>query len=120
MAHKVLSVIASVFFLLTGLTAAAESNDRKFVVGLILPLSGELADYGEALRHGFELAEEENPELFSHLELRYQDSQYDQKAALNAFGRLEQQGDVKLYHTWGVSPNETILLIGTRYFEHLV
>jgi ABC-type branched-subunit amino acid transport system substrate-binding protein len=54
------------------------------------------------------------PEPFSHLELRYQDSQYDQKAALNAFGLLEQQGDVKLYHTWGVSPNETILPLANQ------
>jgi len=114
MAHRVILVIISILVVFTGVTAAAESNNRKFVVGLILPLSGELADYGEALRHGFELAEEENPELFSHLELRYQDSQYDQKTALSAFGRLEQQGDVKLYHTWGVSPNETILPLANQ------
>lgn len=95
-------------------TAVAEPGNRKFVVGLILPLSGELADYGEALRHGFELAQEEEPERFRHLELRYQDSQYDQKTALNAFNSLEQQGDVDLYHTWGVSPNETILPIANQ------
>jgi len=114
MTNRFLSAVAFVLFFLTSLTAAAESNDKKFVVGLILPLSGELADYGEALRHGFEIAEEENPELFNHIELRYQDSQYDQKAALNAFGRLEQQGDVKLVHTWGVSPNETILPLANQ------
>jgi outer membrane PBP1 activator LpoA protein len=69
----------------------SESHPDRFVVGLILPLSGELADYGAALRRGFELAEEDAPERFKYLDLRYQDSQYDQKTALSAFRFLEQQ-----------------------------
>lgn len=35
--------------------AVSEPSDKKFVVGLILPLTGELADYGQALRNGFDL-----------------------------------------------------------------
>jgi branched-chain amino acid transport system substrate-binding protein len=104
------SIVVLLFLmLLASFTFAEQEQKKKFVVGLILPLTGQLADYGEALRNGFKLAEEEEPKLFEHIELRYQDSQYDQKAALNAFNALEQQGGVNLYHTWGVSPNETIL-----------
>lgn len=95
-------------------SSIAEPVPKKFVVGLILPLSGELADYGAALRHGFELAQQDAPERFKHIELRYQDSQYDQKTALNAYRFLERQGDVNLYHTWGVSPNETILPLANK------
>lgn len=107
-------LLSLVVFLTGSRGAIAEPPAKKFVVGLILPLTGELADYGEALRHGFDLAVSESPEPFSHIELRYQDSQYDQKAALSAFNALEHQSDVNLYHTWGVSPNETILALANQ------
>lgn len=65
---KMTSIFTTISFLTWILffatTSAADSTNKKFVVGLILPLSGELADYGEALRHGFELAEEDNPKVF--------------------------------------------------------
>lgn len=114
MVKKVLFTISLAILSLMAMISHSEATNKKFVVGLILPLSGGLSDYGDALRRGFELAEEEKPELFKHIELRYQDSQYDQKTALSAFNRLEQQGDVKLYHTWGVSPNEAILPIANK------
>ncbi len=109
---KMIQTLSAIVLLMCGIAFsvhAEPSANKKFVVGLILPLSGGLADFGEALRRGFELAQQDAPELFSHIELRYQDSQFDQKVALSAFNALEQQGGVNLYHVWGVSPNETVL-----------
>ncbi len=107
---KLLALIIFPVFLVS-LPTVTTADQEKFTVGLILPLSGGLADYGEALRHGFELAEADYPELFKHIELRYEDSKYEEKTALSAFYSLEQKGGVDLYHVWGVSPNAAILPI---------
>jgi ABC-type branched-subunit amino acid transport system substrate-binding protein len=103
------SLFITLFSSIVFFAATAENTDHKFKVGLIFPLSGGLADYGEALRRGFELAQEDLPKEFSHIELKYEDSQYDEKVALNAFNALVQKGGINLFHTWGVSPNASIL-----------
>lgn len=110
---KTFSVIKSLLLLTLfaslSFSSFADAPNKKFTIGMIFPLSGGLADYGAAIQHGFEMAAEEAPEAFSHIELRYEDSKYDEKIALNAFNALEQKGGVSLYHTWGVSPNASIL-----------
>jgi len=84
-------------------------RDRHFRVGAILPLSGPLADYGAAVRNGFELAQRERPAAFQEVQIIYQDSGYDGRTALNAFNALFERGDIDLYYVWGVTPSETLL-----------
>jgi branched-chain amino acid transport system substrate-binding protein len=84
-------------------------RDHHFRVGAILPLSGPLADYGAAVRNGFELAQREQPEAFKDVQIIYQDSSYDGRSALNAFNALFARGDIDLYYVWGVTPSETLL-----------
>ena len=88
---------------------ADHQPSHPFTVGMILPLTGGLADFGEALRHGFELAAADYPEQFKYISLNYEDSKYDEKTSLSAFYSLEQKGGINLYHVWGVSPNAAIL-----------
>ncbi len=81
----------------------------SFRLGAIVPLTGPLADYGAAVRNGFELARREHPGAFKGVEIIYQDSSYDGKTALNAFNALFARGDIDLYYVWGVTPNEALL-----------
>lgn len=102
--------------LLFSLTLACNKTDPKeqiesFNVGVIVPLSGELAGYGKAVVNGIKLAEIENPSLFTNINFYYQDSKYDSKVAVSAFRALNENNDINLYHTWGVSPNESLIPI---------
>ncbi len=114
MLGRSVSVVLGIALSLLPMCVTAESREQKFNVGLILPLSGALADYGAALRHGFELAQEDEPELFSHIALHYEDSRYEEKTALSAFYALEQKGGINLYHIWGVSPNASVLPVANQ------
>lgn len=90
---------------------ADDPSRAAFKVGVIVPLSGPLADYGIAIRNGFGLAKSDNPTAFKNVEIVYQDSSYDGKTTLNAFNALFARGDINLYYVWGVTPNETLLPI---------
>lgn len=103
-------VLSFVVFILTGSSAlAAEGLGRVFRVGAIVPLTGALADYGAAVRNGFELARGDYADNFRGIEIVYEDSGYDGKTALNALNALIARGDIDLYYVWGVTPNETLL-----------
>ncbi len=102
----------SLFIVSVALEVAAEPNTRSvFKVGAIIPLSGPLADYGDAVKNGFELARRDNPDFFNTVEFVYEDSKYDGKTSLSAFNALLARGDINLYYVWGVTPNETLLPI---------
>jgi len=91
--------------------AEEPKNAGVFRVGAILPLTGPLADYGEAVKRGFELAQNDNSRNFKSIEFVFEDSKYDGKASLSAFNSLFARGDIDLYYIWGVTPNETLLPI---------
>lgn len=95
-------------FCLMGMADAQQQKD-VFRVGAIVPLTGPLADYGEAVRRGFEFARHDYPERFSKVEFVYQDSAYDGKTAVTALQSLMTRQNIDLYYTWGVSPNEAVL-----------
>jgi ABC-type branched-subunit amino acid transport system substrate-binding protein len=83
-----------IFIVLVSFTLLTQADQykKRFKAGLIFPLSGAVADYGIALRNGFELEQEEKPEFFKKIEFIYQDSLYDEKSSLSAFYALEQRG----------------------------
>jgi ABC-type branched-subunit amino acid transport system substrate-binding protein len=93
------------------LAVAQDNQARVFRVGAIVPLTGPVADYGVAVKNGFELAKSDHPATFKNVEIVYQDSSYDGKTAVNAFNALFARGDINLYYVWGVTPNETLLPI---------
>ena len=94
--------------------ARAENNSasiRKFTVGVIIPLTGDLAEYGSAIRNGFEMRKQERPADFSNIDFIYEDSRYDGKIAVEALQKLKSSNSVDLYYLWGVSPTEAMLPI---------
>jgi ABC-type branched-subunit amino acid transport system substrate-binding protein len=102
---------AVIFALCTVLLPFVESAlcAEPFRVGIIIPLTGDLAGYGAAVRNGFELARKEFPEKLSNIEWVYEDSRYDGKVSISALTSLRTRHKIHLYYTWGVSPNEALL-----------
>ena len=75
---------------------AFAETDNAFKVGVILPLSGPLAEYGVAASNGFKLAQAERPELFKNIQFLMDDSQYDNKKAISSYQAFRMAGDKSL------------------------
>ena len=87
-------------FLLSVSVCAAE----PLTVGVSIPLTGGLAEYGVAIRNGIELAREEQPELLKNLRIVFDDNRYDPKLAVLGLNRMVDLEQVDLMYLWGVEP----------------
>ena len=74
-----------------------------FTVGLILPLTGPLAEYGIAMKNCIELARQDSPQNFGNIKLVYEDAAYDPKQAVSAFQKLAAADKPQLIYTFGVA-----------------
>ena len=90
--------------------AYASSNDtsEKTRVGMILPLSGQLAEYGNAVRNGIEIAKQRHPGLLSNIDFYYEDSQYSGKLTIAAFQKLIRVDKVNIIYCWGSAPSQAL------------
>lgn len=79
-------------------------------IGVSLPLSGDLVEYGEAVRNGIELAKEENQEEKQGPDLNfiYEDNQYEASKAISAYNKLVKKDKVKVLFNWGEPPLHAI------------
>lgn len=77
-------------------------------IGMILPLTGMAASFGQARQNGVELAKKKYPNLFKDVEIVYEDSAYDPKKALTAYRKLTDIDNVKVVFCWGTEPNEPL------------
>jgi branched-chain amino acid transport system substrate-binding protein len=91
-----------------GVAAQPLPNDRMSV-GVIIPLTGGLADFAVATRNGIELARAADPTTFSRIQFVYEDSRYDPKEALSAFQRLTLNSKPDLVYNWGTGPNQAVI-----------
>ena len=89
----------------TSLINSSAEEINKFKVGVLAPLSGPVAQMGEAFRHGFELYQEENP--MSDVEYVYEDTKYEGKTSLTASHKLKDINHVDLNIVWGNMPSST-------------
>lgn len=94
-------------FLVLPINAFAEN----IKVGIILPLTGALAEYGVASRNGIELARKNSPDLFKAIDFVYEDSQYDPKIAISAYRKLRTDPLVKVIYNWGSNPSAPLVPI---------
>ncbi len=99
-------------FVCVGLVHA--EGETPFKVGVVLPLTGELAEYGVAARNGIELAKKERPEIFSNLSFVFDDSQYDSKMALSSFKRLKNVEGVSVVYLWGYGPSQVVASVAEQ------
>lgn len=87
---KVLKFPTALFALCAILLSACNNSENKtktesIKVGAVIPLTGEVATYGESLKKGFELAVAEN---IGRFEIIYEDSKADKNTGINAITKL--------------------------------
>jgi len=86
-------------------TLAAEQEVK---IGVILPLSGIVAEHGTALQNGIELARQDFPEALSAVNFIYEDVSYSNTDAVSAFNRLTSMSGISLAYVWGVPFNQAL------------
>lgn len=96
--------IVLILILLTNSISLAEN----IKIGIILPLSGLLSEYGISSKNGFELAKKENPELFKNIKFVYEDIQYSPSLAISAYNKLRMDENVKLIYNWGANTSAVL------------
>lgn len=110
MKSKHLNIVIIPFLILF----STKSYSEEIKVGIILPLTGPLAEYGVASKNGIELAKKDNPSLFSKIHFLYEDSQYDPKLAMSAYRKLREDSSVKIIYNWGSNPSAPLIPIAER------
>lgn len=106
---KLITILAFSFFLF-----ASSLYAENLKVGIILPLTGPIAEYGVASRNGIELAKIVKPELFRDIEFVYEDSQYDPKLALSAYRKMRSDISIKVIYNWGSNPSAPLIPIAEK------
>jgi len=96
-----LSLFISLLCLFVSVTEV-RAEDSKFKIGMILPLSGPAADYGQSIENCVSLARADQPELFSNIQFIYEDAFHDPTKAVSALRKLMSIDKVDLVYTWGV------------------
>jgi branched-chain amino acid transport system substrate-binding protein len=96
-------LILVILLLAAPLIAAGETirPAAPLKMGLLLPLSGPLAEYGVAIRNGFELAQTEEPTRFSGLSLVYEDHRYEATEAVTSFNKVTNVDKVSIVFNFG-------------------
>jgi len=80
------------------------SDVPTFKIGVSLPLTGPLAEYGEAVRNGIDLALEDQPGLRTKVRFIYEDNSYDAKKAVGNLQKLVDVDGINLFLVWGNEP----------------
>ncbi|MEZ4754423.1 MAG: penicillin-binding protein activator [Bdellovibrionota bacterium] len=89
---KTLLAFFAVIFL-----AIPASAETKLKMGALLPLSGEVANIGEACRNGMELAKSNlEPEIAKKLDLIFEDDALLSKTSVSAFNKLVTEDKIDL------------------------
>lgn len=74
-----------------------------FKVGVILPLSGPAADYGQSMQVAMQMAREDFSTLAGGVDFIFEDAAFDPKQAVSAFKKLVENDHVDLVYVWGVT-----------------
>ena len=74
-------------------------------IGMIVPLTGFVAEYGLAVRNGVELYKSDNPEKCRGVRFLWDDAQYDGSKTVSAFRSFISK-ETRLQYVWGSAPAE--------------
>ncbi len=86
----------------------------QFCVGMVLPLTGPVGEYGTAIRNGISMAEEEFPERFKGIRFIYEDSEYKPAKSVSSFKKVVEVDHASLVYTFGGSVSEVVAPIGQQ------
>ncbi len=94
-----------------GSLSGGEKSDTV-KIGVIAPLTGPLAEYGEAFRNGILLAAKEHGG--SNVEFVFEDSGYDPKRAIAAYNKLTSVDGVQAVMDWGSPTSDAIAPVAEK------
>ena len=83
-------------------------------IGVSAPMTGDLAEYGAAVKQGIDLAISEAEPSFRNLQFVFEDNQYESAKAVSALQKLKNVDAVSLVYTWGEAPLHSIAPIAER------
>ncbi len=89
-------------------TVAFALPDDRLKIGMALPLSGALEEYGDASRNAITLAQETYPELSKLIHFIYEDTRGDNSGTISAFNRLRSVDNAHLIMVWGFGPVQAV------------
>lgn len=73
----------------------------RIKLGVIVPLTGPLAFFGQDFVRTFNLTVEDQPDLKKYVDIIWEDSAYDSKKAVAAFNKLSTIDKVDLIYSFG-------------------
>jgi branched-chain amino acid transport system substrate-binding protein len=94
--------------------APASAENKKFKIGISIPLTGALAEYGVAIKNGMAMALGDEPENFKNIEFVYEDNEYQPKTAVTVFNKSLDLDKVDLTFIWGNEPVLAVVPIAER------
>jgi ABC-type branched-subunit amino acid transport system substrate-binding protein len=68
--------------------STSSESKKPFTVGMVVPLSGPLAFFGQDYMRAYEIAVADRPELANLFSIRWEDSAYNPRQAISAFNKL--------------------------------
>lgn len=98
---------------LISLTVSAQDRPALHV-GVVLPLTGPVAEYGVATKNGIELARLEHPQQLQGIEFHYEDSQYEGSKALSAYQKLKSSDGASVIYVWGYGPSQAVIPVSEK------
>jgi len=98
----------SIVTLLTFMACTHEASADPFKVGVIVPLTGPVAEYGTAIVNGITLAQEQHKEKLSACQFAIEDSAYKTTQALTAFNKFQIGGGAGLVYVFGGPMGEAL------------
>lgn len=102
------ALLASIFIILTG-TSYAETR-----IGISAPLSGPLAEYGQAVTRGIRLAEEEHNAEPKRVLFDIEDNKFDSATSISVLRKLSSNVPIKALYSWG----EPVLYATAKMLGH--
>ena len=98
--------LAVICFFISNLACAQESTldgatDSRLRLGVIVPLSGPLAFFGNDFIRTYDLLKADHPEIDKAVKVYWEDSAYDSKQALLAFNKLVAADKVDVVLSFG-------------------
>lgn len=80
--------------------ASARAAEGALAVGVVLPLSGALSEFGQAFKNGVEQARKSFPEITANCRIDFRDSRYDPAEAVTLVRQLASE-QIRVIYNWG-------------------
>lgn len=102
----VVIIIIGIFISNKNTSMSNTATNEKIKVGVLLPLTGPLAEYGQAYKNGITLASEKSGN--KNTEYIFEDSDYIAGKSISAFNKLTGIDKVDVLMSWGGVPSDAV------------